>query len=187
MAPIRPSSKSKARQHIAKSAAVPKPPSNYPSTPTNSLFSTTKKDKRIIKHSILLSKIRKSAPKTGLKRRRASKKLVTTLESLADALPSVLATSLENAGVAKPAEKAASLKSKPGVRKKRERMEKLERERFGKNLAILSQARGTDEAGDKQQENGGRSERWAALRAHIEASMGQSGARNGSEHTMHGT
>jgi hypothetical protein len=151
---------------------------NYPSTPSNSAFSTTKKDKRVIKRSLLLSRIQKSAPKSGLKRRRPSKKLVTTLESIANALPSVSPSSSHKDGTVKPTgaivENSASLKSKPGVRKKREKMEKQERERFGKNLAVLSQARG-NEATPEEQHTTGTSERWVALRAHIEASMGQPG------------
>jgi hypothetical protein len=53
-------------------------------------------------------------------------------------------------------------------------MEKQERERFGKNLAVLSQARGT-EATLEQGQTSGTNERWIALRAHIQASMGQTG------------
>jgi hypothetical protein len=100
--------------------------------------------------------------------------LVTTLESLADALPSASATSLE-AGVRRPTtdigERQKSLKSKPGVRKKREKMEREERERFGMNLAVLSQARQSDEANVEEKQQGGTSGRWAALRAHIEATL----------------
>ncbi|KAF2429462.1 hypothetical protein EJ08DRAFT_650476 [Tothia fuscella] len=177
MAPIRPASKSARRNPIASSSSIRNPRSNYPSTPSDSSFSTTKKDKRTIKHSILLSKIQKSAPGGIKKRRRPSKKLLTTLESLADALP-------EDESLRRPKSTSAlndrgtagSLKSKPGVRKRREKMEKAERERFGKNLAVLSQAR-PGETGDKvmEGETSGTScgERWKALRAHIEASMAQ--------------
>jgi hypothetical protein len=60
------------------------------------------------------------------------------------------------------------------VRKKREKIEKEQRERFGKNLAVLSQAREREAAAEEQQRPG-TSERWVALRAHIEASMAQPG------------
>ncbi|PBP24847.1 xylose isomerase-like protein [Diplocarpon rosae] len=51
-------------------------------------FVNTKKDKRLIKSSSFLNRIEK-AHKKPLKRRRPNKKLVTTLENLADALPDV--------------------------------------------------------------------------------------------------
>jgi hypothetical protein len=62
------------------------------------------------------------------------------------------------------------------VRRKREKMEKEERERFGKNLAVLSQSRGTSTTAGSagQGQINGTSERWVALRAHIQASMGES-------------
>jgi len=175
MAPIRPSSKSKARAVLPSSTKLGKPRSNYPSTPSNSAFSTTKRDKRVIKHSLLISRIQKSAPGHKLKRRRPSKKLVANLNSLADALPDVLAISQSGATEGKSRENTISLKSKPGVRKKREKLEKEERERFGRNLAVLSQAKSVEEDGGGPQLVDGKSERWSALRAHIHASMVQTG------------
>lgn len=64
-----------------------------------------------------------------------------------------------------------SLGSKRGVRKRREKLEQQERERFGKNLAVLSQAKSAETSGGDEQNNGS-SNRWAALRAHIQTSMG---------------
>lgn len=64
------------------------------------------------------------------------------------------------------------------MRKKRERMERAERERFGKNLAVLSQARAGEKHKDGEADgtpSSGTGERWKALRAHIEASMGTAG------------
>lgn len=70
-----------------------------------------------------------------------------------------------------------SLGSKPGVRKKRERIEREEKERFGKNLAVLSMARpGNVEGGGA---TSGTSNRWAALRAHLNSSMAEQGAAGG--------
>lgn len=101
-------------------------------------FINSKKDKRVIKHSSFLNRIEK-ARKKPLKRRRPSKKLVTTLESLADALPDV--EELVNKGEVGEGEgkmkMAASLKSKPGARKRKEKLERMERERFAKNMAVI--------------------------------------------------
>ncbi|TID26909.1 Actin cytoskeleton-regulatory complex protein [Venturia nashicola] len=149
---------------------------------TDDIFHNSKRDKREMKHSLLLSKARKSAGVTkSLKRRRPSKKLVTTMESLEDALPE-----LEDAQIvmAKTTAQGAvdarnkSLGSKPGVRKKRERIEREERERFGKNLAVLSMARPKDD-GEAGAATGGTSNRWAALRAHLNSSMAEQGAAGG--------
>lgn len=70
-----------------------------------------------------------------------------------------------------------SLGSKPGIRKKRERVEREERERFGKNLAVLSMAKPDSAAAGG--ETSGTSNRWAALRAHLKTSMGEQGATAG--------
>jgi hypothetical protein len=123
-----------------------------------------------MKHSLLLSKARKSAGVTKtLKRRRPSKKLVTTLESLEDALPE-LEEQLVQAKTGQKAESGfKSLGSKPGVRRKRDKIEREERERFGKNLAVLSMAK--PDGGEAGGESTGTSSRWAALRAHLQTNM----------------
>jgi len=131
-----------------------------------------------MKHSLLLSKARKSAGVTKtLKRRRPSKKLVTTLEGLEDALPE-LEEQMVKAKTVQSAESGfKSLGSKPGIRKKREKIEREERDRFGKNLAVLSMAKPENvEAGGK---SSGTSSRWAALRAHLQTSMGEQGEAGG--------
>jgi hypothetical protein len=105
-------------------------------------FSTSKKDKRRMKHSLLVSKITKSAtPKP--RRRRPNKKLVTTLESLADALP--LDDDQPSASIAgrRPQDqvniiKRKSIKSRPGAMKRREKLERGERDRFAKNMAQMT-------------------------------------------------
>jgi len=116
------------------------PPKHREGAVISDSFINSKKDKRVIKHSFL-NRIEK-AHKKPLKRRRPSKKLVTTLESLADALPDVEELVKENeraaqggSGNGKMAMK--SLKSKPGARKRKEKLERMERERFGKNLAVI--------------------------------------------------
>lgn len=131
-----------------------------------------------MKHSLLLSKARQSARVTkSLKRRRPSKKLVTTLEGLEDALPE-LEEHMVRAKTGQDAESGfKSLGSKPGIRKKRERVEREERERFGKNLAVLSMAKPDSAAAGG--ETSGTSNRWAALRAHLKTSMGEQGTTAG--------
>ncbi|PVH85787.1 hypothetical protein DL98DRAFT_545946 [Cadophora sp. DSE1049] len=118
------------------------PPKHREGAIISDSFINSKKDKRVIKHSSFLNRIEK-AHKKPLKRRRPSKKLVTTLESLADALPDVedlvkendRATSGGRGGSGKMTMK--SLKSKPGARKRKEKLERMERERFGKNMAVI--------------------------------------------------
>ncbi|KAH6854126.1 ribosome biogenesis protein SLX9-domain-containing protein [Chaetomium sp. MPI-CAGE-AT-0009] len=115
-------------------------------------FIDSKQDKRLIKHSAFLSRVAKSSNKPGIgakrQRRRASKKLVATLDSLGDALDDIRVGMDEEAaagGGAMDAEQAAqgkvrhkSLKSRPGALKRKERLVKGEMERFGRNLAQLA-------------------------------------------------
>ncbi|KAH8815486.1 ribosome biogenesis protein SLX9-domain-containing protein [Xylogone sp. PMI_703] len=151
-------------------------------------FSSSKKDKRLIKHSAFKARIeKKSAPKP-LKRRRPNKKLVTTLNSLVDALPDIEeredddGNAGENGRVKKIKQK--SLKSRPGVLKKRVALERRERERFGKNLAVLATSVGGMEidSGNANVEKEGGTEkaaasatagRWAALRGFISQTLEQ--------------
>lgn len=90
-----------------------------------------------------MSRIEK-AHKKPLKRRRPNKKLVTTLEGLADALPDVedLVNGTGSGGKGgRKGPAAKSLKSKPGAMKRKEKLERGERERFGKNLAVIMGSR----------------------------------------------
>jgi Ribosome biogenesis protein SLX9 len=131
-----------------------------------------------MKHSLLLSKARKSAgvSKT-LKRRRPSKKLVTTLGELENALPDLEEQMVKAKTGQSSVTGFKSLGSKPGVRKKREKIEREERERFGKNLAVLSMAKPA--SGKAGGETSDTSNRWAALRAHLHTSMGEQGSATG--------
>jgi hypothetical protein len=97
-------------------------------------FINSKKDKRTIKHSAFMNRIAK-AQKKPLKRRRANKKLVTTMESLADALPDI--EDMIGGDGQEGKIKMKSLKSKPGALKKKVKVERMERERFGKNMAQI--------------------------------------------------
>lgn len=111
---------------------------------SESLFATSKKDKRRIKHAQLISKVTKSKD-TKTRRRRPNKKLVTTLDSLADALPDDVEDSRQTSDAAGTAAadqvniiRRKSLKSKPGAMKRRQKLDNDERDRFAKNLAQMA-------------------------------------------------
>ncbi|SMQ52784.1 unnamed protein product [Zymoseptoria tritici ST99CH_3D7] len=143
-----------------------------------------KKDKRTVKHNALLNKVRDAgiakggAGKKTLKRRRPGKKLVTTMDGLADALPSAsedegededeweglddaeemqldgtTATKKRRRRKVKVSESEGkmvmkSLKHKPGAARRKAVMEGKERERFGRNLAAMV---GTTTSGKENQ------------------------------------
>ena len=130
-------------------------------------FISSKQDKRLIKHSAFVNRIEK-AHKKPLKRRRPSKKLVATLGSLADALPDA-GESEKLVGDAKIRHR--SLKSRPGATKRREKLERMERERFGKNMAQL--AAGTAQASGEEAQKTATANRWAALRGFISQTLEQ--------------
>ncbi|KKK18705.1 hypothetical protein P175DRAFT_0455370 [Aspergillus ochraceoroseus IBT 24754] len=135
-------------------------------------FRTTKRDKRIIKHASFVSKIEKSSAKST-KRRRASKKLLANLESLADALPET-ETELGDPSKQINIIKQKTLKHKPGAMKRKEKLEKLERERFAKNMAQMSNMQPAPAPTSKPDEGAGSvSNRWAALRGFISQTMEQ--------------
>ena len=172
--------KSRTKARIVKPGKLQKSSQNYETVQDeDAIFQNSKQDKRRIKHSLLLAKAQKSANKpTGItKRRRPSKKLVTNLNALADALPEV-------AAVAKNDQRATikgsvkSLRTKPGMAKKKHQLDQAERLRFGQNLAIISQAR--DAEGESRNPSDTKAvgsehtvpNRWASLRQHIAQSMG---------------
>ncbi|KAK5943622.1 hypothetical protein PMZ80_004630 [Knufia obscura] len=142
MAPLRPlpgrsaqPPKSILKQKEGSRSAVAKP---------DSLFATNKKDKQRIKHAQLMSKVTKSSTSKP-RRRRPNKKLVTTLDSLADALPD----DLEGSGSDKEAAgstaadqvniiRRKSMKSRPGAMKRKQKLDNNERDRFAKNLAQMA-------------------------------------------------
>jgi Ribosome biogenesis protein SLX9 len=179
--------KSRAKPRVARPSHLSKPTAQFSSAlDDDSPFKTLKKDKQRIKHSLLLSKAQRSSDKpSGIKkRRRPSKKLVTNLDALADALPDIM--SKDGNGSATNAIELKSLQSKPGARKKRDKLDKKERDRFGRNLAVLSQAREAEENGKMSKaattDASGQTplNRWAALRQHIAGNMGTTAtAQNG--------
>lgn len=136
-------------------------------------FSSTKRDKRSIKHSLLLSKLSTSAPNSSAgvkKRRRPNKKLVTSLDALADALPdSSAAAAAASQHAAEGAEDAAtaidvpgaqarivvkgrSLKSRPGALRRKKAVEDRERLRFERNLAEMARGVPAAAAGQEQEQ-----------------------------------
>ncbi|KAF2091301.1 hypothetical protein K490DRAFT_54194 [Saccharata proteae CBS 121410] len=183
------------------STSAPIPISSAADDSAFSSIPTTKKDKQRIKHSLLLSKVKKSSASSGnKKRRRPNKQLVTTLESLADALPDDVGAAgglAGNAGLGGEGEgvevgqarvmRQKSLRSRPGAMKRKEKMEKVERERFGRNLARIQAGQVTQQDGAGGQEmaveagDGGgavaaagvapTADRWAALRGFIQGTM----------------
>lgn len=111
---------------------------------SDSLFASSKEDKRRIKHAQFIAKVKKTQSSKP-RRRRPSKKLATTLSSLADALPEDVedterqtratdASAMSQINIIR----RKSLKSKPGALKRRQKLDNHERERFGKNLAQLA-------------------------------------------------
>lgn len=143
------------------------------SGPFGDEFRTSKKDKRQIKHATLMSKIAKSSGKTS-KRRRASKKLVTNLESLADALPEA-AEEAHDAASQVNVIKQNTLRHKPGAMKRREKLERVERDRFARNMAQMSslQAPAIDDQVEASSESNPTANRWSALRSFISQTMEQ--------------
>ncbi|KAF7549609.1 hypothetical protein G7Z17_g6284 [Cylindrodendrum hubeiense] len=162
-------------------------------------FLSTKRDKRLIKHSSFVSKISSSGISKA-KRRRPSKKLKTTLDGLADALPELA----EGEGQAELAGKIKhkSLRSRKGALKRKEKVVRGEMDRFGVSMAKLAAAPGVKQtqppAGLQQDEDededdmdeeqhktvgatpapapAATANRWAALRGYISATMEQNPA-----------
>ncbi|OKL61896.1 hypothetical protein UA08_02422 [Talaromyces atroroseus] len=141
-------------------------------------FRTTKKDKRLIKHSTFISKVAKSQKKT-VKRRRPSKKLVASLDSLADALPDAddknASEDINQAHIIK----HKTLKHRPGAMKRKEKMEQFERSRFMKNMAQMTSLEHNVPKPQKdspkttvtESNSTSTSNRWAALRGFISQTM----------------
>ncbi|EAU35324.1 conserved hypothetical protein [Aspergillus terreus NIH2624] len=166
MAPIRSAKKqSVAKTQVGGRGAPPSTKSGL----FDDAFRTTKKDKRTIKHASFVSKIEKSSQK-ATKRRRASKKLATNLDSLADALPET-ETEMNDPSNQVNVIKQKTLKHKPGAMKRREKLERMERDRFAKNMAQMSSIETT--ATDSGNDSTSTSNRWAALRSFISQTMVQ--------------
>ena len=127
-----------------------------------------------MKHSALVSRIEKSTS-TAKKRRRPSRKLVTSLENLVETLPEA-APADDNKALEAARARQRKLKSKPGALKRKAKMESLERDRFNKNLAQMVDHRdGTQGARSfsegQEMREAKTSTRWAALRSFIQQTM----------------
>ncbi|KAB8212487.1 Ribosome biogenesis protein SLX9 [Aspergillus parasiticus SU-1] len=169
MAPIRSTKKQSAVKMPASGKGAL---SSTKSSLFNDDFRTSKKDKRQIKHAALMSKIEKNSQKTT-KRRRASKKLVANLESLADALPET-EVEMNDPNNQVNVIKQKTLKHKPGAMKRRQRLEQTERDRFAKNMAQMSTIETTTTPNtESDNQTGSVSNRWAALRSFISQTMEQ--------------
>lgn len=148
----------------------------------------SKRDKRTVKHNILLHKVHEAGISKDAKikkRRRPTKKLKTDMGGLEDALPDLDDDDDwegidEDMDVEGPTVKVKrkksrnegkmemkSLKHKPGAMKKKFAMEGRERERFGKNLAGLMNGGAVGGVGGGQ----GGDNRWEALRKFIGGTM----------------
>ncbi|KAI1828102.1 ribosome biogenesis protein SLX9-domain-containing protein [Xylaria intraflava] len=198
MAPIAPSKRRSLRAKLAaKAGAEPHAPRKAPRPdavlPSVDGFTSSKKDKRIIKHSAFMSRVEKTHQK-ALKRRRPSKKLVANLESLADALPDLLAEGETEEGLRQLREgkiRHKSLKMKKGALKKKERIVKGEMDRFSHSLAQLNsmgasgtgadvrterQSDAADTEAQTRTQTQSTASRWAALRGFISSTMEQNPA-----------
>ncbi|KAI1262959.1 ribosome biogenesis protein SLX9-domain-containing protein [Xylariaceae sp. FL1019] len=195
MAPTAPSKRRSLRAKLAaKSGPEPYAPrkAGRPDAVVPSVdgFTSTKKDKRTMKHSVFVSRIEK-AHRKPLKRRRPGKKLVTNLESLADALPDLLANGETEEGLKQLREgkiRHKSLKSGGGALKKKEKIVRREMNRFGQSLSRLN-AVGAHAAADAEaavqstqvetqaqaqtQTSASTASRFAALRGFINQTMEQ--------------
>ena len=205
-APIAPTKRRSLRAKLAAKANGPEPyaPRKAPrpdSVPVPDSFISSKKDKRLIKHSSFVTRIQK-ANKKPLKRRRPGKKLVTDLDSLKKALPDLLEDGATEEGLKQLKEgkvRLKSLRSRKGALKRKEKLVKSELERFQGNMAQLNAMRADDQddvAVEKQatdqntpstQESSQQSQatssssskmsnRWAALRGFISSTMEQNPA-----------
>ncbi|KAA8577198.1 hypothetical protein EYC84_007191 [Monilinia fructicola] len=161
MAPTAPKKRNSLRAKASQAGSgVYAPPKHREGAVISDSFIESKKDKRTIKHSAF--------------------KLVTTLESLADALPDFEGEGLEKISRGESGKiKHKSMKSRPGATKKREKLEAMERERFGKNMAQLAAVAedkpkdATVVEGQEVPATSGTANRWAALRAFISQTMEQ--------------
>ncbi|CAK7231384.1 hypothetical protein SCUCBS95973_007894 [Sporothrix curviconia] len=150
MAPVAPTPK---MSHRAKALAriadptLPRKVHREDNTVTDS-FLHSKRDKQLIRKASFRAQVVEKAgvQKKQPKRRRPSKKLVATLESLADALPDVSSSSFSSSGPQpfdaetewKGIKRRQSIKTRPGSLKRKEKVVQAEMARFGQNLAQLT-------------------------------------------------
>ena len=112
-----------------------------------------------------MSRIEKTRQKPPQKQRRSSKKLVADLESIADALPET-GEEQRQTDVQANVIRQKTLKHKPGATKRKEKLEKLEKDRFARNMAQMA-----GNSTDANSEQNAIPDRWAALRGFISQTM----------------
>ncbi|KAK8125140.1 uncharacterized protein PG998_000899 [Apiospora kogelbergensis] len=181
-APVAPTKRRSLRAKLAAKSNGPEPyaPRKAPrpdAAPVSDSFISSKKDKRLVKHSSFVTRIQKANTKP-LKRRRPGKKLVTDLDSLKKALPDLLEDGATEEGLKQLKEgkvRLKSLHSRPGALKRKEKLVKSELERFQGNMAQLNamqeQPQPIQTTGSSNMPN-----RWAALRGFISSTMEQNPA-----------
>ncbi|KAH6608474.1 hypothetical protein Trco_001820 [Trichoderma cornu-damae] len=200
-APQKPSSTSLRLARLASSIHPLAPHKTFrQNASTTDSFLSSKRDKRTIKRSSFASHVASSSAARiakPLKRRRPKAKATTlsSLNSLADALPE-LAEGEGAAEVLSGKIKHQSLRSKKGALKRKERLLKGEMERFGASMARLSHAPAQSQNLHKAEQASSPSisqprpsgsstgtapapavsNRWAALRGYISATMEQNPA-----------
>ncbi|KAM0263561.1 hypothetical protein ACHAQJ_001180 [Trichoderma viride] len=202
MAPQKPSATALRHARITSSIHPLAPQKTFrQNASTTDSFLSSKRDKRTIKHSSFVSRVASSSSSSRVskspKRRRPKSKSTTlnSLDSLADALPE-LAEGEGAAEILSGKIKHQSLRSKRGALKRKERLLKSEMDRFGVNMAQLSHvsaqsqnnshsaekaAASSSLSGSSSVLNGSApapvvSNRWAALRGYISATMEQNPA-----------
>lgn len=151
-----------------------------------------KQEKRTKKHGALLAKIQKSQPP---KRQRQRPKNLANLQALADALPD-FDPDLQDPESSVNVIRQKTLRHKPGAQKRRQKLEKVERDRFASNMAQMaampkaedhtqtqspaqtqsqsqseSQTQSQTQTNSGSQEFAGTANRWAALRSFISQTM----------------
>ncbi|KAB8336656.1 hypothetical protein FH972_020967 [Carpinus fangiana] len=159
-------------------------------SPSSLDLASNKRDRRQIKHSLLLSRASSSSDrrtsgisKSSARRRlrstnsRKKERLAADLGSLADALDDAADESVpgEATGTGSSSRVAQaralltstkSIKSKGGMQKRKAAIAAVERERMAQNMAVLAGSRGQ---GPDTGADAARAEKWAALRRHITA------------------
>ncbi|KAM0463164.1 hypothetical protein ACHAPV_003291 [Trichoderma viride] len=200
MAPQKPSATALRHARITNSIHPLAPQKTFrENASTNDSFLSSKRDKRTIKHSSFVSRVAATTSsrisKKALKRGGRSKKSTTlnSLDSLADALPE-LAAGEGAAEILSGKIRHESLRSKKGALKRKERLLKGEMERFGVSMAQLSSMPAQRQNGSQFAEKAAVptasassnpsasapapavSNRWAALRGYISATMEQNPA-----------
>ncbi|KAJ4854932.1 ribosome biogenesis protein SLX9 domain-containing protein [Trichoderma breve] len=196
MAPQKPSATALRHARITNSIHPLAPQKTFrQNASTTDSFLSSKRDKRTIKHSSFVSRISSSSriSKSSKPRRgRGAKKSATlnSLDSLADALPE-LADGEGAAEILDGKIKHQSLRSKKGALKRKERLLKGEMARFGVSMAQLSHLPAQTQSAVPEAEKpsvaslpvssaptsaSAASNRWAALRGYISATMEQNPA-----------